>query len=314
MLTKQPSLHLRAVIQALLVTFLWSTSFVLMKIGLQDIPALPFAGLRYALAFLCLLPFALRPAQRAALAGLPRRRWAQLIALGLVFYAATQGAQFLSLAYLPAVTTSLLLNFTPVVVALLGILLLNERPAAHQWGGMTITLAGALIYFYPVAFPEREAFGILVAAGGVFANAGSSLLGRWINRDGDLSPLTVTVVSMGVGAAALLAGGAAVQGIPPLSPTHWAIIGWLAVVNTAFAFTLWNLTLRTLPAMESSLINNTMLIQIAVLAWLFLGETLTLQEAVGLALAGLGVLIVQLRRRPEARRAPQPEEKRPGRT
>ena len=33
---------------------------VLIVIGLEDIPALPFAGLRYALAFLCLLPFALR--------------------------------------------------------------------------------------------------------------------------------------------------------------------------------------------------------------------------------------------------------------
>jgi drug/metabolite transporter (DMT)-like permease len=33
--------HVRAVLQALFVTFLWSTSFVLVKIGLQDIPALP---------------------------------------------------------------------------------------------------------------------------------------------------------------------------------------------------------------------------------------------------------------------------------
>ena len=49
----------RARFQALFVTFLWSTSWVLIKIGLQDIPALTFAGLRYGLAFLCLLPFLL---------------------------------------------------------------------------------------------------------------------------------------------------------------------------------------------------------------------------------------------------------------
>lgn len=45
--------HTRAVLQALLVTFLWSTSWVLIKIGLADIPALTFAGLRYVLAFWC---------------------------------------------------------------------------------------------------------------------------------------------------------------------------------------------------------------------------------------------------------------------
>jgi hypothetical protein len=31
---------------------------VIIKFGLADIPALPFAGLRYFIAFLCLLPWA----------------------------------------------------------------------------------------------------------------------------------------------------------------------------------------------------------------------------------------------------------------
>jgi drug/metabolite transporter (DMT)-like permease len=57
----RPATHTRAVAQALLVTFLWSTSWVLIKWGLADIPALVFAGLRYTLAFLILLPFVMRP-------------------------------------------------------------------------------------------------------------------------------------------------------------------------------------------------------------------------------------------------------------
>jgi drug/metabolite transporter (DMT)-like permease len=99
-----------------------------------------------------------------------------------------------------------------------------------------------------------------------------------------------------VGGIALLVVGVAVQGVLPLSLADWAIIGWLAVVNTAFAFTLWNHTLRTLSAMESSIVNSTMLVQIALLAWLFLGERLTLQQLAGMALVALGVLSVQLRR------------------
>ena len=74
----------------------------------------------------------------------------------------------------------------------------------------------------------------------------------------------------------------------------WAIVVWLAAMNTAFAFTLWNLTLRRLSAMESSVINNTMLIQIALLAWIFLGESLGARQIVGLVLASLGTLVVQL--------------------
>ncbi len=287
--------HLGAVLQALLVTFLWSTSFVLIKMGLKDIPALTFAGLRYSLAFLCLLPLVLRPAVLSSLRGLSGRRWARLVVLGLLFYAVTQGAQFLGLAYLPALTVSLLLNFTTIVVALLGIFLLSERPTVVQWSGVFLNIVGIVIYFYPVAIPAGQIIGLIVVVVGVLANAGSSILGRHINRGGDIPPLIVTVVSMGVGAIVLLATGASTQGLPRLGLTHWAIIGWLAVVNTAFAFTLWNHTLRTLSAMESSIINSTMLVQIAVLAWLFLGEHLTWQQGMGMVLAGLGALIVQVR-------------------
>jgi drug/metabolite transporter (DMT)-like permease len=121
-------------------------------------------------------------------------------------------------------------------------------------------------------------------------------MGREINRSGQLTPALVTAVSMGIGGLTLLVGGAAVQGVPALSPTSWLIILWLAAVNTAFAFTLWNHTLRTLSALESSIINNTMLIQIALLAWLFLGETIRVPQGIGMAIAAAGILIVQLRR------------------
>ena len=290
----KPSPHLTVVLQALLVTFLWSTSWVLIKFGLADIPALTFAGLRYSGAFLCLLPFALTRTSLASLSHLSKPDWMRLILLGVLFYTVTQGAQFLALAYLPAVTTTLLLNFTTIVVALLGIGLLAERPNRFQWAGVCLNLSGIFIYFYPVDLPTNQLVGIFVALVGVLANAGSAILGRYVNRTGSISPLQVTTVSMGIGAILLLGIGLVTQGLPDLRLTHWAIIGWLAVVNTAFAFTLWNITLRGLSAVESSIINSTMLIQIAVLAWVFLGERVTWQEGLGMLLAGLGVLIVQL--------------------
>ena len=287
----------QAVWQALFVTFLWSTSWVLIKIGLHDIPALTFAGLRYTLAFVCLLPLALRaPAGYWALRQAPPRRWLQLVLLGLLYYTATQGAQFVSLVYLPANTTSLLLSFTSVGVALLGIVLLNERPAALQWGGMLVCLGGVLIYFYPRVLPAGELIGLGVAVLGVLANALSAILGRHVNRSGELDPLAVTVGSMGIGAVVLLAVGVATQGFPSLTLANWLLVLWLAVVNSALAFTLWNRTQRTLSAMESSIINNTMLFQIAVLAWLFLDEHLSWRQILGIGLGLLGTLLVQIGR------------------
>ena len=293
----QQSSHLTAVFQALFVTFLWSTSWVLIKIGLIDIPALTFAGLRYGLASLCLLPFFFYSGGVAELRQMPRPIWAQLVGLGLIYYAVTQGAQFVGLFYLPAVTVNIMLGFTSIIVALLGMGLLGERPSFLQWLGIFVAIAGILLYFYPLQIPDVQVIGFVVVTIGVLANAGAAVLGRSLNRAGQLRPLTITTTSMSVGAVVLLSAGLTTQGLPTLSWQGWAIIGWLAVVNTAFAFTLWNMSLRTLSAMESSIINNTMAVQIPILAVVFLGERLNGRELLGLIIAVIGTLLVQLGRK-----------------
>src|SRR5205814_9184291 len=118
---------------------------------------------------------------------------------GLIFITILQGAQFIGLQYLPAVNVSLLLNFTPVVVALLSMVLLSERPTVRQWLGVGLYLLGILVYFYPVMLPDTQLLGVLITIVGVLANSISSVMGRDINRSTHLSPLLVTAISMSVG-------------------------------------------------------------------------------------------------------------------
>lgn len=290
--------HLIAILQALFVVFLWATSWVLVKIGLQDIPPVTFAGLRYFLAFLCLLMFAALKGSGDDIRRLSKSSWLRLIVLGALFYAVTQGAIFVALAYLPAVTVNLLWSFSSVIVAVMGAVWLAERPSGLQWFGMSLAVLGAVLYFYPVEIPHSQTIGLVVASIGILANSFSSILGRDVNRSGRIHPLVVTVISMGAGSVMLLAAGIATEDLPTINLQGWGIILWLALVNTAFAFTLWNHTLRTLSAVESSIINGTMMIWIPVLAILFLGETVTPKEVLGLVVTGLGTLIVQLRKRP----------------
>jgi drug/metabolite transporter (DMT)-like permease len=287
--------HTKAVLQALFVVFLWATSWVLIKIGLQDIPALTFAGLRYTLAFLCLLPLVFLSRQKTSLRKISKGTLWQLLVLGLLLYTITQGAIFLTLYYLPAVTVNLLWSFSTVMVALMGIIWLAENPTRFQWAGVLLATLGAVIYFYPATLVTNQLLGVLIAVVGVLANAGASILGRDVNRRGDIHPMTVTTISMGIGALTLLAVGITVQGMPAIPLRGWIIIAWLAVVNTAFAFTLWNHTLRSLSAMESSIINGTMLIWIPILAVLFLQEEVSTKEVFGLVVVAVGTVIVQLR-------------------
>ena len=295
----RPSQQTLSVLQAVFVTGLWASSWVLIKLGLRaSLPALTFAGLRYILAFVCLAPFVLLSAKnRAGIASLTRKDWGRLAVLGIVYYTLTQGSQFLGLAYLPAAMVSLLLNLTPLIVGLAGILFLQEHPSPGQWFGITLTLIGVAFYFLPIAVNRLQILGLLVAFGGVLTNAASALLGRQVNRLGTTSPLVITFVSMGIGALLLLVIGILTQGFGKLDLQSWLLIAWLAIVNTAFAFTLWNHTLRTLSAVESSIINSLMMPQIAILAFVFLDEGLRGKEIIGLVLVSLGVLMVQLKKK-----------------
>jgi drug/metabolite transporter (DMT)-like permease len=281
--------HWKAALQALFV------SWVFVKIGLHDIPPVTFAGLRYFLAFVSLFAVSLLNHSRSEFRQLTRTEWLRFVLLGILLYAGTQGAVFVALAYLPAVTVNLLWSFSNVLIAILGVVFLSERPGLFQWAGALLAMLGAVIFFYPVAIPHNQSIGFSIAIVGVLANAAASILGRDINRTAKHSPLIVTVISMGVGSVLLLAVGSFLEESPALDLRSWLIILWLALVNTAFAFTLWNHTLRTLTAMESSIINSTMLIWVTIFALIFLQETITVKQLIGLIATGLGTMIVQFR-------------------
>ncbi|NWF48908.1 MAG: DMT family transporter [Ignavibacteriaceae bacterium] len=288
------SSHLTTILLALLVTFLWSTSFVIIKIGLNEIPPITFAGLRYTIAFICLLPFTFTKSNSTIIRNLEKKDLFKLVLLGILFYAFTQGTQFIGLSLLPAVTVSLWLNFTPLIVAVMAIFLINEFPTKLQWLGVILFLLGIFTYFFPVELSENRESGLIVMTIGVLANSASAVLGRSINRSARINPIVVTIISMGIGSILLLLLGIILQGLPTISFENLLYLLWLAVINTALAFTIWNFTLRTLSAMESSIINGTMLIQIAVLAWIFLGEAITLQKGIGMLIAAGGALLVQI--------------------
>ena len=216
-------------------------------------------------------------------------------------YALTQGAQFVALAEQPAATTSLVLSLTPLFVAAGAAISLAEVPTRWQVGGSLFVALGAWLFF--AGDLGATAAGMLAAAIALGANVASSLLGRGVNRSGRLPPVVVTAISMAVGAAILVIVGIGAEGVPMVSVRGWLIVVWLAVVNTALAFTLWNLSLRRLSALASAGINNTMLIQIALLAWVFLGEAPGAIGLLGIALVSAGVFLTQAgsRRTPDRR-------------
>jgi drug/metabolite transporter (DMT)-like permease len=284
-----------AVLAAFFVTILWSSSFVIIKFGLFEIPPLIFAGLRYTIAAVILLTAALTiPSHRQEIRRLPRIWWRRLIIYGLIYYTITMGTQFIGLALLPALTVSFILNFTTILVVTFAFFFLNETPNRKQIALVFVALLGAYLYFWPVDIWVSSVFGILVIMVSLIANAFSAIWGRGINRSLEVSALVVTAISMTIGAMFLLIAGFIMTPVFLLSPWGIMIILWLAIVNTALAFTLWNKAMQRLTALETTIINSTMLAQIAILAFFFLGEIPTPIDWMGIVLVMVSAMLIPL--------------------
>lgn len=284
----------RTLLLALFVTVLWASSWVIIRFGMDDegLRPITFAGLRYTTAAIVLIGVvASRPGARSAVRLLDRRQVAGLAILGVILIAIAQGAQFVALNKQPAATTSLVLSMTPLLVALVAGVSLGEKATKRQLLGAALVAAGAVLYFSGSL--AATSAGMAAALVCLVANVAGSLLGRNVNRDLRRSPLVTTTVSMAFGAIVLLAAGFAFEGLPTVSGRAWLFIGWLAVVNTAFAFTIWNHTMRHLTATESAAINNTMLVQIAILAWIFLGERPSAVQLIGILAVTFGITLGQ---------------------
>jgi drug/metabolite transporter (DMT)-like permease len=284
--------RMKAIFEALLVTLLWSSSYILTKVGLVDIPPLTLVGFRYLIASLVLIPIALSKGEHRKISG---DAWWKLGIIGLLGYTIAQGLQCVGLYYLPSMSVTLILNFTPLTVMLLNLAITREAPRRDQIAGMTLVLLGAFLFFNDQLIGYNLT-GLVITFISGMGWAGYMVAGKILFAAKQVSPLGNTAFAMGLGTALLSSSAYLIDGLPPISVSGWLIIIWLGLINTALAFFLWNHALETLEALELSVLQNTMLIQITILSLIFLGETLHPVKYLYMALVVIGVYVVQSRK------------------
>jgi drug/metabolite transporter (DMT)-like permease len=288
--TSPPSYPL-ALAEAVFVNLIWATSFLFAKIALQDLGPLTIGGLRYFLGFLILLPFLLRSGQPFKLTP---ALWARLALIGLFAYTIGNGAMFWSLRYLSATMVSFLNGVIPLLVLLGGIFYLKEIPNRLQALGILLSLAG-LALFFSAGLQPGEPLGLAILAIGLVSFTLFGLLGRSIARGQSMPTLVLTAWPLAIGGGLMLLLGLLIEGIPHAGLPTLALILWLAAVNTALAYALYNHSLQVLTAFEMNIFLYISPLFTALLAWFLLGETLTAWQIGGMLIVLLGIALTQRR-------------------
>lgn len=279
-----------ALLEALLATVIWSSSFVIVKFGLETLGPLTIAGLRYSLGAIALAPFLLL--NRGKRKPVPKNLWPRLVLIGISAYTIGNGALFWGLKYIPATTGSFLMGLIPLLVMIGGAMFLKEIPTKWQGLGVFISLAGSVIFFSG-GLKTGEPLGIAILALGLVGFMAFSLLGRGIARERSLDTLVLTVVPLIIGGLTTICIALVVEGIPHFATRSLWVVLWLALVNTSLGYLLYNHALRELTALEMNMVMNLTPLFTALLSWILLGERLDLLQGIGLIVMIVGVILVQ---------------------
>lgn len=280
-----------AIGKALLVTLIWSSTFVIVKLGLKSLGPLTIAGLRYTLGYIALVPFLLIGQKTRE--PIDKALWPRLALIGISSYTVGNGALFWGLQYLPATTGSLLMGLIPLLVLFGAAVFLQERPTGWQIFGVLLSLGGSGLFFSG-GFQPGEPLGLGIMAFGLLGFMAFSLLGRSIAREDSLDTLRLTALPLSIGGLTTLVLSLIVEGFPHFSGGSIFIVLWLAVVNTALGYWIYNHALRDLSALEMNMIMNLSPLFTAALSWLILGEGLGGTQILGMGIIISGVVIVQL--------------------
>jgi drug/metabolite transporter (DMT)-like permease len=176
-----------------------------------------------------------------------------------------------------------------VLTAVLAGLLLRERLTRVQVLGFVVGVSGVLIVLGPDVEEAGGPAGIGFAVLAVLALSFGTLGQRWIGHGPD--PLWSAAIQFGVSGPPVLLLALVLEGTDPVLDAQRAAValGYLAVVNSIVGLVLLGLLVRRRGAGAAASVFFLMPPVTAVMAWLVLGETLTLREGIGLAVAVAGV-------------------------
>ena len=228
-----------------------------------------------------------------------RSDWVGLVVIGLLWFGVYNVALNAGERRVDAGTAAMLIQVSPVLIAVLAVMFLRERSSAALWFGLLVAFSGvAVISLATSPGGDRDVIGVLLCLLSAAAYSVSVILQKPLMSR--LSALQVTWVACTVGAVACLPFAPGL--VDDLATASAADVGWvvyLGVFPTAVAFTTYAYALTHMSA--SSLGVTTYLVPpiTVVMAWLLLDETPPALAYVGGALCLVGVALA--RRKPRRR-------------
>lgn len=271
----------------LIVVLVWGFNFVVVKVGVSEIPPLLLTALRFAVVAAVVVPFTRRP----------RGKLWRIALMALLLGAGHFGLLFIALQKMDAASASIAVQLTVPFSAVVAAIFYGEKLTRRGILGMALAYAGVALLAGEPRHPDPVALLLVVACSIAWA-----LANVVIKNIGAINPLTLTGWMALMGLPQLLALSLLFEDnqLASLGNAGWR--GWGAVAYTAGAasligYSLWCRLIARHPV--NKIVPYTLLNPVVGIAAgvLLLGEPLGWHKLVGGALTLLGVAVIQIRAR-----------------
>ena len=272
----------------LLLSFLWGTSFMAIKLGVEFMPPVLFAAVRYDIAGVLMLGYV------AATAGewRPRSRadWLTVLVGATLIIALYNAFLFIGQQGVTSGVAAILIAMNPILATGFSrILLPQERLGGLETVGLLLGFLGVGLVARPESTGSLAAD--LLAPAFVLLAAACVALGSVVVQRVDSDIGTEGMVAWSTALGALLLHALSV-GLPSesvadvtVTPAAIAAVVYLAVFASAIGYVVYFDLLDRLGAIEINLVSYAVPVFAALSGWLVLDESVTAS-----ALAGFGVI------------------------
>ncbi len=299
---------LSTTVLAIIACLLWATPFTAIKIGLRYSTPLQFAGLRFFLSGLIILPF-IKDLKYKVLES--KKRWRFILWVALLQTTFLYGLFYTGISFLPGALGAMLIGSQPLFAAVMAhIMLKNDKMNWQKIMAILLGLTGVCIISlgradFVLSTTIPLGVGILIL-NNIVGSTGNVI----VSRDAkDMPPRVLASFSMIIGGAVLMLISIPIEN-PSWTTIHpneyYISLAWLAMVS-AFAITIWFGLLQRPGVKVSNLNTWKFIIPIfgAFLSWMILpNENPDMISILGMCVIAFSLLLVNfLNRRAASKKA-----------
>ena len=268
----------------LLVTLVWGSTFVIVKWAIVDLPPFPFLAIRFALAFISLLPFL-----RIQKAHISKGTLLKGVALG-VFLFSGYAWQTVGLQYTTASNAGFITGLSVVFVPALVIVTTRKLPSPGLLLGILCALVGLAFLSLGDRFQLNKGDLMILACAISFA-LHIFLVGRYAPQTNAtvLASVQILTVSILSGFFSFLLPQPSLY----FSSTAWIALLVTAIPATSLAFFAQTKMQQFTTPTHTALIFSMEPVFSAISAFFFAGEVLTTKGLIGAGLVLAGMLIAE---------------------